>query len=89
MAISAERRQSAIKTHRINDKDTGSPQVQIAVLTDEINSLSEHLQTHVKDHHSRRGLINKVGRRNSLLAYLERTDRDAYVKLIGKLGLRK
>jgi len=89
MAISAERRQTAVKNYRTHEKDTGSPEVQIAMLTEEINSLSEHLQGHVKDHHSRRGLIAKVGRRNRLLAYLARSDRERYQSVVSRLGLRK
>lgn len=89
MAISLESRTKTIHAHRTHDKDTGSTQVQIAMLTQEINSLSEHLQKHVKDHHSRRGLLMKVSRRNRLLAYLHESDAPAYVQLIDKLGLRK
>lgn len=89
MAISAERRQTTVKTYRTHETDTGSPEVQIAVLTEEINSLSEHLQVHVKDFHSRRGLQMKVARRNRLLGYLADIAPSRYQALIAKLGLRK
>ncbi|HWP40692.1 MAG TPA: 30S ribosomal protein S15, partial [Tepidisphaeraceae bacterium] len=74
------------KTH---EKDTGSPEVQIAILTRRINELTEHLKTHKKDHSSRRGLLKMVGKRNSLLKYLTRVDRARYQAIIGRLGLRK
>jgi small subunit ribosomal protein S15 len=89
MAISAERRKTTVSNFRTHEKDTGSPEVQIAMLTEEINSLSEHLQGHLKDHHSRRGLIAKVGRRNRLLAYLSENDRERYQSVVSRLGLRK
>ncbi len=78
-----------IAEFRTHDKDTGSAQVQIAVLTARIKSLSEHLRTHKMDMHSRRGLILMVGKRNRHLRYLARTDRDAYLDTIQRLGLRK
>lgn len=87
--ITAERRQEIINTHRTHDKDSGSPQVQIALLTERINYLNEHLKVARKDHHSRRGLIMLVSRRNRLLRYLARTQREEYKKLIATLGLRK
>ena len=89
MAIALERRQKVVKDYRKNEKDTGSTEVQIAMLTERITELSEHLKGHLKDHHSRRGLVLMVGRRNRLLAYLARTNRDSYTAIIGRLGLRK
>ncbi|MDP7066307.1 MAG: 30S ribosomal protein S15 [Acidimicrobiales bacterium] len=75
--------------HRQHDTDTGSPEVQVALLTDRINDLTEHLQTHQKDHHSRRGLLKLVGRRRRLLNYLDNNDVERYRALIAKLGLRR
>jgi small subunit ribosomal protein S15 len=89
MSIAAERRQSVVSEYRINSKDSGSPDVQIAMLTEEISSLAEHLQSHKKDNSSRRGLVLKVAKRNRLLKYLAHCDRDRYTGLIGRLGLRK
>lgn len=89
MAIAAERRAAVRKDHRRHDTDSGSPEVQIALLTEEVNALSEHLKGHVKDFSSRRGLQTKVNKRNQLLAYLARTEPDRYHALIGRLGLRK
>lgn len=89
MAIALEQRQKVVTDYRIHEKDTGSPDVQIAMLTEKIQALSEHLKDHAKDHHSRRGLIMMVGRRNRLLRYLARSDRERYQALIGRLGLRK
>ena len=78
-----------IKKYAIHEGDTGSPEVQVAVLTAEINRLNDHLKQHKHDHHSRRGLLKKVGRRKNLLAYLQKKDLDRYKKLIAELGLRK
>lgn len=78
-----------INTYKIHETDTGSPEVQIALLTHRINHLNEHLKTHKKDHHSRRGLLKMVGQRRNLLAYLKKKDIEAYRELIAKLGLRK
>jgi small subunit ribosomal protein S15 len=89
MSIALERRQKVVADYRKNEKDTGSTEVQIAMLSERINELSEHLKGHVKDHHGRRGLIMLVGKRNRLLAYLARTDRDSYQSIITRLGLRK
>ncbi|MBL9001968.1 MAG: 30S ribosomal protein S15 [Phycisphaerae bacterium] len=89
MALLAEQRNSIVSTHRQHDKDTGSVEVQVAMLTSEINAISEHLQGHAKDHHSRRGLLAKVGQRNSLLKYLATNEPARYQSLIAKLGLRK
>ena len=82
-------RSQTISGNRRHDKDSGSPEVQISLLTNDINSLSQHLQSHRKDNSSRRGLTLKVARRNRLLKYLARTDKDGYTALIGRLGLRK
>ena len=78
-----------IADHRLHETDTGSPEVQIALLTDRINHLTEHLKVHKKDHHSRRGLLMLVGRRRRLLDYLRRNDVERYRALIAKLGLRR
>ena len=78
-----------ITAYRRDDKDTGSPEVQIAMLTERINGLTEHLRTHAKDHYSRRGLLMLVGRRRRFLNYLERKDLEGYRALIRELGLRK
>lgn len=89
MAITQERKNEIIQEHRVHETDTGSPEVQIAVLSAEINALNEHLRTHKKDHHSRRGLLKMVGRRKHLLTYLREKDIQRYRELIGKLGLRR
>jgi small subunit ribosomal protein S15 len=89
MAIALEQRHKVVSDYRIHDTDTGSPEVQIAMLTEKIQALSEHLKVHAKDHHSRRGLIMMVGKRNRLLRYLARSDRERYQSVIGRLGLRK
>jgi small subunit ribosomal protein S15 len=87
MALPAK--QDTIATHKLHDTDTGSPEVQIALLTERINHLTEHLKVHKKDHHSRRGLLMLVGRRRRLLDYLRRNDVERYRALIAKLGLRR
>lgn len=89
MSITAEEKTQTVKDYRTHDKDTGSPEVQIAILTKRINELTGHLKTHLKDHSSRRGLLKMVGKRNSLLKYLTREDRTRYQQIIGRLGLRK
>lgn len=89
MSITAEEKTQILSEHKIHEKDTGSPEVQIALLTKRITELTEHLKTHKKDHSSRRGLLKMVGKRNSLLKYLTREDRIRYQQIIGKLGLRK
>jgi small subunit ribosomal protein S15 len=89
MSITAEQKSQIVGEFRIHEKDTGSPEVQIAILTKRITELTEHLKTHKKDHASRRGLLKMVGKRNSLLKYLTRTDRTRYQQVIGRLGLRK
>lgn len=89
MAISQERKNELIQEYRTHESDTGSPEVQIAVLTAEITTLNEHLRVHKKDHHSRRGLLKMVGRRKHLLTYLRNKDVVRYRDLIAKLGLRR
>jgi small subunit ribosomal protein S15 len=81
-------KQGVIAKHRINADDTGSARVQVALLTERINSLTDHFRTHPKDHHSRRGLLKMVGARRRLLTYLKRTDLPTYRSLIADLGLR-
>ena len=87
--ITKEMKQQIIKDYQLKEGDTGSPEVQIAILTYRINDLNEHLKIHKKDHHSRRGLLKMVGRRRNLLAYLKDRDLEGYRALIAKLGLRK
>ncbi|MDK3990000.1 30S ribosomal protein S15 [Staphylococcus pseudintermedius] len=89
MAISQERRNELIKEYRTHETDTGSPEVQIAVLTAEITALNDHLRIHKKDHHSRRGLLKMVGRRRHLLNYLRDKDIQRYRELIKSLGIRR
>jgi len=89
MSITAERKQELIKEFGQKEGDTGSPEVQVAVLTERIRNLTDHLSGHKKDHHSRRGLIIMVGQRRRLLDYLNRKDQDRYAKLIQSLGLRR
>ncbi|GGI30805.1 MULTISPECIES: 30S ribosomal protein S15 [Staphylococcus] len=89
MAISQERKNELIKEYRTHETDTGSPEVQIAVLTAEITALNDHLRTHKKDHHSRRGLLKMVGRRRHLLNYLREKDIQRYRELIKSLGIRR
>ncbi len=89
MSLPKEAKDKLIHEYRINDKDTGSAHVQIAVLTERIRLLTEHLKIHKKDHHSRRGLLQMVGTRRSLLDYLKRQDIQTYRSLIDKLGIRK
>ncbi|WP_077211567.1 30S ribosomal protein S15 [Bacillus dakarensis] len=89
MAITKERKNELINEFKVHENDTGSPEVQIAVLTEEINNLNEHLRTHKKDHHSRRGLLKMVGRRRNLLTYLRNKDVQRYRELINRLGLRR
>ena len=89
MAISQEKKNEIMKKYAIHEGDTGSPEVQVAVLTAEINRLTEHFKEHKHDYHSQRGLMKKVGRRKKLLAYLKGKDLDRYKALIAKLGLRK
>jgi len=89
MSISIEAKKKIVEEHRLHDGDTGSAEVQIALLTARINHLSDHLKTHKKDHSSRRGLLKMVGKRSGLLKYLSKTAPDRYRRIIGKLGLRK
>jgi small subunit ribosomal protein S15 len=89
MSIAAERKQALIKKHARKKGDTGSPEVQIALLTDRINHLTAHFEKHVKDHHSRRGLLMLVGNRRRLLNYIKIVNPAQYEKLLGELGLRK
>ncbi len=89
MSITKEKKQEVIGTHRREQKDTGSPEVQVAILTSRIGELTEHLKTHDKDYASRRGLLMMVSKRNSLLTYLRNKDRNRYQSIISKLGLRK
>lgn len=89
MALTKEKKQEIVKKYARNEKDTGSAEVQIAILTEEINELTEHLKEHKHDFHSRRGLLKKVGQRRSMLQYLLKTDVTRYRALIQSLGLRK
>ncbi len=89
MALTTEKKQTIIQQHQVHDKDTGSPEVQIAILTERINYLTDHLRTHKKDHHSRRGLLKMVGQRRGLLNYLAKTDVTRYRAIVEKLGLRR
>ena len=87
--LTKDAKAEVIGGHRRHESDTGSPQVQVAILTERINQLTEHLKTHKRDHHSRRGLLQMVGRRRRLLNYLQKTDLDGYRELTKKLGLRR
>lgn len=87
--ITTDKKQEVVKQYRLHEKDTGSPEVQIALLTERINDLSEHFKTHEKDHHSRRGLLKIVSQRRGLLAYVKRQDPERYQALIERLGLRR
>jgi small subunit ribosomal protein S15 len=89
MSMTAERRTSLISDYARGANDTGSPEVQVALITDRITYLTEHLKIHAKDFHSRRGLLMLVGRRRRLLDYLKRTDNERYTTVIGRLGLRR
>ena len=89
MALSNEKKQEIIKKFARDEKDTGSTEVQVAILTEEINNLTEHLKEHKHDYHSKRGLLKKVGRRKNLLNYLKNNDIARYRAVIEKLGLRK
>lgn len=89
MALSRERKNEIIAQFRTHEKDTGSPEVQVAILTEQINNLNEHLRIHKKDHHSRRGLLKMVGKRRNLLNYLRKKDVTRYRQLVEKLGLRR
>ncbi|MCF8709027.1 30S ribosomal protein S15 [Rhizorhapis sp. SPR117] len=89
MSITAERKQELITEHARGEGDTGSPEVQVAILTDRITTLTEHFKGHHKDNHSRRGLLMMVNKRRSLLDYLKKKDAARYAEIIAKLGLRK
>lgn len=89
MSLHKEEKSQIIQEYRTHQDDTGSPEVQVALLTERINQLTEHLKSHSHDHHSRRGLLKLVGRRRRLLAYLQRKDVERYRDIISRLGLRK
>jgi len=89
MALDTEQKKSIIEGFKIHETDTGSPEVQVAILTKRINDLTEHFKTHTKDFHSRRGLLIMVGQRRRLLDYLKKKDRSRYTSLIERLGLRR
>jgi small subunit ribosomal protein S15 len=89
MSVNKDQKKNIIESHRTHDHDTGSPEIQIALLTERINQLTEHFKVHTKDHHSRRGLLKMVGKRRRLLDYLKGKSVERYQKLIGELGLRK
>ena len=84
-----EEKTAVIEANRLHEQDTGSPEVQIAILTKRINELTEHLKSNMKDHHSRRGLLKMVGQRRGLLEYLKKNDIEGYRELIARLGIRK
>jgi small subunit ribosomal protein S15 len=89
MSITAERKTALISEHRTSESDTGSPEIQVAILSERIKNLTDHLGTHKKDLHSRRGLLMMVGQRRALLDYLKKKDVKRYEGIIGKLGLRR
>lgn len=89
MQMTKEKKQAIMAEYATHEGDTGSPEVQIAVLTERINNLNEHLKANHNDHHSRRGLLKMVGHRRNLLAYLQKTDIERYRAIVAKLGLRK
>lgn len=89
MALDKKKKQEIIDQFRLHSTDSGSPEVQVAILSERLNSLTSHFQKHKKDHHSRRGLLKLVGQRRSLLGYLKRRDKRRYENLIGQLGIRK
>jgi len=89
MALAKEQKQAVIEKYRAHERDTGSPELQIALYTERINQLTEHLQKHAKDHHSRRGLLLMVGRRRRLLDYLKRKDIERYRNTLKALGIRR
>ena len=89
MRLSQDKKKSLIEQFKVHEGDTGSPEVQIALLSERINGLTDHFKTHKKDHHSRRGLLVLVGRRRRLLDYLQREDIERYRAIIAKLGLRR
>lgn len=89
MALEKEKKREIIDKYKLHESDSGSPEVQIAIISERLNTLASHFQIHKKDHHSRRGLLKLVGQRRSLLNYLKKLEKDRYEKLIGQLGIRK
>ncbi len=89
MVLATDQKKQIIEKYKLHESDTGSPEVQIAILTERINYLTEHLKTHKKDHHSRRGLLKMVGQRRAMLNYLKKNNFDRYRVIIEKLGLRR
>lgn len=89
MALELQAKQELIQNYQVHEKDTGSPEVQVAILTQRISDLNAHLRTHKKDFHSRRGLLQMVGKRRALLGYLRKTEPERYVALVDRLGLRR
>lgn len=89
MPLAQDKKKSLIEQFRVHEGDTGSPEVQIALLTERINSLTEHFKEHKKDHHSRRGLLMLIGKRRGLLGYLQKKDTERYRAVIDKLGIRR
>ena len=89
MALAKEQKENIIKQYKLHEGDTGSPEVQIALISERLTELNSHFQSHKKDHHSRRGLLKLVGQRRKLLSYLKTTDLERYAKLVKELGLRK
>ncbi len=89
MPLALERKKSVIEQFRVHDGDTGSPEVQIALITERVNSLTEHFKQHAKDHHSRRGLLMLIGKRRGLLEYLRKKDPERYRTITEKLGIRR
>ncbi len=89
MVLALEKKNKVVELNRVHAKDTGSPEIQVALLTESINQLTQHLRTHVKDFHSRRGLLSMVGKRRRLLKYLNQESPERYYSLIEKLGLRR
>jgi len=89
VSLDTERKKAIIDQYKLHEQDTGSPEVQVAILTERINYLTEHLKEHKRDHHSRRGLLKMVGQRRRLLNYLRDTDIERYRAILGRLGLRK
>ena len=89
MALAKEQKENIIKQYKLHEGDTGSPEVQIALISERLTELNSHFQSHKKDHHSRRGLLKLVGQRRKLLSYLKTTDTERYAKLVKELGLRK
>jgi small subunit ribosomal protein S15 len=89
LTLTKTKKETLIKDYKLHDSDTGSPEVQVALLTTRINELTEHLKAHKKDNHSRRGLLIMVGQRRKMLNYLKKNDAERYEQLIGRLGLRR